>query len=223
MRLLFVLVDDPSRRADRPLDARRVAEGLARRGHTVHALARRAPGEPAAEVRRGVLVRRVPAAPESDRPARALLRALDGALGQADVVALPAAAPEALPAAALARRRGVAALLLHEGGTGAGAPGADPAPDDASGAMPEGPRAVLRLIAGVLAARLARGVLVASHDEAARSPALRLVWDQLHVVGPPSGTGAANGDGAAPDEAAQATKPLDGVETMFQRALDGTL
>lgn len=207
MRLLFVLAGDPSPTAPERVDGGRLAEGLARRGHSVHALAvRRAPDQPRAEVRRGVLVHRVPARPgPSGRPS--LLRALDGLLERADVLVVPTSLREALPATALARRRGVRAFLIH-----------DADPPSSVGAGPVGRRlGMLHLAATVLAGRLADGVLARSTDEAAASAVLRPLWDQLRLAEDPT-LGAAAADPAAPGDGAATA-----FETVFQRALDGTL
>jgi len=167
MRLLFLAMP-----YDAPADAgaaqtHRIAEELARRGHTVHALcAPWQPGLPRQEVRRGVLIHRV-----AGRPAAAL-PALRDLLERTDVLVVQLPFAAVLLAVLVARRLGVTTLLHHVG---------DPPVVDGAARTPA---ALVRTALTVLAGRLAAGVIAPSPAEAAESEVLRPLWDALHFVDP---------------------------------------
>ncbi len=153
--------------------ARRIAEGLARRGHTVHALAtQHEPSLPLEEVHRGVLVHRVPAPYSLSRSAIAprLLPRLGELLAETDVVSIHIPFPEVLPATALARARGAEVFLTHNGDL----------------VLPKGvskrPLEAGYYASTGLAGRIASGVIPQTRDYAASSALLRPLWDKLHFI-----------------------------------------
>jgi glycosyltransferase involved in cell wall biosynthesis len=173
MRVLFVLTYYHPHWTGLTAYARRIAEGLARRGHTVHVLTtQHDPALPPIEVVRGVLVHRVPARLSVSRSAIApgLLPALNGLLGEIDVVSIHIPFPEVLPATALARARGAAVFLTHNGDL----------------VLPKGPakaalEAAYYATTG-LAGRLATGVIAQTEDYAQSSGLLRPLWDKLRFI-----------------------------------------
>jgi len=173
VRILFLLTYYHPHWTGLTAYARRIAEGLARRGHTVHALAtQHDPALPLAEVHRGVLIHRVPVRHQLSRASIApgLLPTLDTLLKDVDVLSIHIPFPEVLPATALARARGVKVFLTHNGDL----------------VLPAGP-AKRPLEAGYylttgLAGRLATGVIPQTRDYAASSALLRPLWDKLHFI-----------------------------------------
>jgi glycosyltransferase involved in cell wall biosynthesis len=98
--------------------ARRIAEGLAGRGHEVSVLTtRHDPGLPRHEVINGVAVHRVDLSLTVSRSAIALglLPKLAGMLGRVDAISIHIPYPEVLPATVLARLRGVEVFITHNG------------------------------------------------------------------------------------------------------------
>ncbi len=173
MRVLFLLTYYYPHWTGLTAYARRMAEGLARRGHTVHALTtQHEPSLPRTEVVRGVLVHRVPAPLTVSRSALApaLIPALNQLLDEIDVVSIHIPFPEVLPATALARGRGAAVFITHNGDL----------------VLPRG-RAKAPLEAAYygttyLAGRLATGVIPQTEDYARSSALLRPLWDKLHFI-----------------------------------------
>jgi len=175
VRILFLLTYYHPHWTGLTAYARRIAEGLARRGHSVHALATQHSAElPLAEVHRGVLVHRVPARWMVSRSAIApgMLSELDRILHEQaiDVLSIHIPFPEVLPATLIARRRGVKTFLTHNGDL----------------VLPAGPakrplEAAYYLTTG-LAGRLAAGVIPQTRDYAASSALLRPLWDKLHFI-----------------------------------------
>jgi glycosyltransferase involved in cell wall biosynthesis len=173
VRILFLLTYYHPHWTGLTAYARRIAEGLARRGHTVHALTtQHDPSLPELEVVRGVLVHRVPASFTLSRSAIALglLPELDRLLPDFDVVSIHIPFPEVLPATALARRHGACVFLTHNGDL----------------VLPEGPQKQLfeslYYLSTGLAGRLSSGVIVQTADYAASSTLLRPLWDKLHFI-----------------------------------------
>lgn len=203
MRLLFVRTDAAAQPTDPAEGAGPIAEGLARRGHTVHAVvARRDLDRPHVAVRRGVLVHGLPLRGADGGPALApgLLPTLGRLLEGTDVLVLPVPLLQVLPATALARRRGVATVLAQDGDL-------RPA-DGAAGRALAAAQAAMTMVAG----RLAAAVVAPSRERAADSPLLRPLWDRIHFVAAPAGPG--------PDDLAGA---LDDYEALLRGARDGTL
>lgn len=173
MRILFLLTYYYPHWTGLTAYARRIAEGLARRGHTVHALAtQHDPELPLREVHRGVLIHRVPTRFMVSRSAIApeLLPTLERLLPSFDAMSIHIPFPEVLPATMLARRHGVATFLTHNGDL----------------VLPKGPQkapleAAYYLSTG-LAGRLATGVIPQTRDYAASSRLLRPLWDKLHFI-----------------------------------------
>lgn len=173
MRILFLLTYYHPHWTGLTAYARRIAEGLARRGHTVHALTtQHDPSLPLTEVHRGVMIHRVPARFTISRSAIApgMMAALNERLPDTDVVSIHIPFPEVLPATALARSRGVEVFLTHNGDL----------------VLPRGPlkpalEAAYYATTG-LAGRLASGVIPQTRDYAASSALLRPLWDKLHFI-----------------------------------------
>jgi glycosyltransferase involved in cell wall biosynthesis len=173
MRVLFLLTYYHPHWTGLTAYARRIAEGLARRGHTVQVLTtQHDPALPRTEVVRGVLVHRVPTRLSVSRSAIApgLLPALNGLLGAIDVVSIHIPFPEVLPATVLARARGAAVFLTHNGDL----------------VLPKGPskaplEAAYYATTG-LAGRLASGVIPQTEDYARSSGLLRPLWHKLRFV-----------------------------------------
>jgi len=173
MRVLFLLTYYHPHWTGLTAYARRIAEGLARRGHAVHALCtQHDPALPRTEVVRGVLVHRVPAPFMVSRSAMApgLLPALNTLLDETDVVSIHIPFPEVLPATALARARGAAVFITHNGDL----------------VLPRGPTKVpfeaVYYSTTYLAGRLATGVIPQTEDYARSSALLRSLWDKLHFI-----------------------------------------
>lgn len=164
MRVLFLMTYYHPHWTGLTAYARRIAEGLARRGHTVHALAtQHEPSLPRQEVIRGVLVHRVPPKFMVSRSAIApgLLPTLGRLLAQTDVLSIHIPFPEVLPATAMARARGVSVFITHNGDL----------------VLPAGPlkaplEAVYYQSTGA-AGRMANGVIAQTEDYARSS---RLLW-----------------------------------------------
>lgn len=188
MRVLFLLTYYYPHWTGLTAYARRIAEGLARRGHTVHALCTQHDPELARhEVVRGVLVHRVPAPFMVSRSAMApaLLPTLQRLLDETDVLSIHIPFPEVLPATALARARGAAVFITHNGDL----------------VLPGGPakwplEAAYYGTTG-LAGRLATGIIPQTEDYARSSALLRPLWEKLHFIYAPV-------DLPPPDEAAAA-------------------
>jgi glycosyltransferase involved in cell wall biosynthesis len=153
--------------------ARRIAENLARRGHTVHALTVRHDAElPRAEVINGVLVHRVDPQLTVSRSAIApgLMVELNRLLDRTDVVSIHIPFPEVLPATTLARARGAEVFITHNGDL----------------VLPRGiQKPVLEgLYYGTTyaAGRIATGVIPQTRDYAESSSLLRPLWPKLHFI-----------------------------------------
>jgi glycosyltransferase involved in cell wall biosynthesis len=173
MRVLFLLTYYHPHWTGLTAYARRIAEGLARRGHTVHALTTQYdPDLKTTEVVRGVLVHRVPARYTLSRSAIApgLLPALNDLLGEIDAVSIHIPFPEVLPATSLVRARGKAVFITHNGDL----------------VLPTGPtKAALEAVyygSTYLAGRLANGVIPQTEDYAQSSRLLRPLWPKLHFI-----------------------------------------
>jgi glycosyltransferase involved in cell wall biosynthesis len=153
--------------------AKRIAEGLAARGHEVSALAtQHDPSLAKVEVVNGVTVHRVTPNTTVSRSAIAfgLLPKLNQLLAQTDVVSIHIPFPEVLPATALARSRGRAVFLTHNGDL----------------VLPKGPAKrpleALYYRTTYLAGRLASGVIPQTRDYAASSALLSPLKDKLHFI-----------------------------------------
>ena len=173
MRILFLLTYYWPHWTGLTAYARRFAEGLARRGHTVHALAtQHDPALPLEEVHKGVLIHRVPAPYMMSRShlAPALLPTLHRLLAETDVVSIHIPFPEVLPATVLARARGAEVFLTHNGDLVL-----------PHGAMKKPLETGYYLSTG-LAGRLASGVIPQTRDYAASSELLKPLWDKLHFI-----------------------------------------
>lgn len=173
VRILFLLTYYHPHWTGLTAYARRIAEGLARRGHTVHVLTtQHAPELPLTEVHRGVMIHRVPTRFTVSRSAIApgLLAALNARLPETDVISIHIPFPEVLPATALARSRGVEVFLTHNGDL----------------KLPKGvlkrPLEAAYYANTGLAGRLASGVIPQTRDYAASSALLRPLWDKLHFI-----------------------------------------
>lgn len=118
MRLLFLLTYYYPHWTGLTAYARRIAEAMARRGHTVHALTTQYDRSlPREEVVNGVHIHRVPAQFTISRSAIALglLPRLWQLLAEIDVVSIHIPFPEVLPATILGRLRGSAVFITHNG------------------------------------------------------------------------------------------------------------
>lgn len=173
MRVLFLLTYYHPHWTGLTAYARRIAEGLARRGHTVHALTtQHEPDLPLTEVVHGVLVHRVPPRMMLSRSAIApgLLPALGGLLPDFDVMSIHIPFPEVLPATALARARGVSVFITHNGDL----------------VLPAGPSKrpleALYYNTTYWAGRLANGVIPQTQDYAQSSRLLRPLWPKLSFI-----------------------------------------
>ncbi len=188
MRILFLLTYYHPHWTGLTAYARRIAEGLARRGHSVHALTtQHDPKLPLEEVHNGVLIHRVPAPFTVSRSAIApgLLPKLNRMLDETDVVSIHIPFPEVLPATALARRKGVEVFITHNGDL----------------ILPGGPlkRPLEWLYYETTGAagRIATGVIPQTRDYAQSSRLLEPLWDKLSFIYAPV-------DQPPPDEAAVA-------------------
>lgn len=173
MRLLFLLTYYHPHWTGLTAYARRIAEGLAARGHTVHALAtQHDPALAQTEVVRGVLVHRVPPRFTLSRSAIApgLLPALAELLATTDVVSIHIPFPEVLPATMLARARGAEVFITHNGDL----------------VLPAGPQKApleaLYYATTGLAGRLATGLVPQTEDYARSSRLLAPLRDKLHFI-----------------------------------------
>ncbi len=173
MRVLFLLTYYHPHWTGLTAYARRIAEGLARRGHAVHALAtQHEPDLKLREVVHGVLVHRVPPRFTVSRSAIApgLLPELGRLLDQIDVVSIHIPFPEVLPATALIRARGRSVFITHNGDL----------------VLPAGPQkapleALYYATTGA-AGRLASGVIPQTEDYARTSRLLAPLWPKLHFI-----------------------------------------
>jgi len=153
--------------------ARRIAEGLAARGHDVSVLTTRheASLAPIEDIR-GVRVHRVDPRFTVSRSAIApgLLLELNRLLAPTDVVSIHIPFPEVLPATALARLRGAAVFITHNGDL----------------VLPQGllkaPLEYGYYTTTYLAGRLATGVVPQTRDYSASSPLLSRLWTKLHFI-----------------------------------------
>jgi glycosyltransferase involved in cell wall biosynthesis len=173
MRVLFLLTYYHPHWTGLTAYARRIAEGLARRGHSVHALTtQHDPTLKTTEVVRGVLVHRVPARLTVSRSAIApgLLPALAELLPEVDALSIHIPFPEVLPATALARAAGRAVFITHNGDL----------------VLPAGPsKAPLEAVyygSTYLAGRLANGVIPQTADYARSSRLLSRLWPKLSFI-----------------------------------------
>ncbi len=153
--------------------ARRIAEAMARRGHSVHALTTQYdPALPRQEVVHGVLVHRVPAQLTVSRSAigLGLLPELWRLLPGTDAVSIHIPFPEVLPATVLARARGSAVFITHNGDL----------------VLPGGlQKPVLEgfyYLTTYLAGRLATAVIPQTQDYARSSKLLSPLWPKLRFV-----------------------------------------
>jgi glycosyltransferase involved in cell wall biosynthesis len=173
MRVLFLLTYYHPHWTGLTAYARRIAEGLARRGHTVHVLTtQHEPDLPLQEVIHGVLVHRVPPRFTVSRSAIApnLLLELNRLLGDTDVVSIHIPFPEVLPATALIRARGRSVFITHNGDL----------------VLPAGPQkapleALYYATTGA-AGRLSTGVIPQTEDYARSSRLLEPLWPKLHFI-----------------------------------------
>lgn len=173
MRVLFLLTYYHPHWTGLTAYAKRIAENLARRGHSVHALAvRHDPTLPHTEVVNGVLVHRVDTRFTVSRSALApgLLPKLNSLLGQIDVVSIHIPFPEVLPATALARARGAEVFITHNGDL--------VLPSGVQKPILEGAYYATTYLAG----RLATGVIPQTRDYARSSSLLRRLWPKLHFI-----------------------------------------
>jgi len=173
MRVLFLLTYYHPHWTGLTAYARRIAEGLARRGHTVHALAtQHDPELKLQEVVAGVLVHRVPPRFTVSRSAIApgLLAELNRLLDQTDVVSIHIPFPEVLPATALIRARGRSVFITHNGDL----------------VLPAGPQkapleALYYATTGA-AGRLSTGLIPQTEDYARSSRLLAPLWPKLNFI-----------------------------------------
>ncbi|MCB0217306.1 MAG: glycosyltransferase family 4 protein [Caldilineae bacterium] len=173
MRILFLLTYYHPHWTGLTAYARRIAEGLARRGHTVHALTtQHDPSLPLEEVHNGVLIHRVPAPFTLSRSAIApgLLPRLNRLLDQTDVVSIHIPFPEVLPATALARKKGASVFITHNGDL----------------ILPKGalkrPLEWLYYHNTGAAGRIANGLIPQTRDYAESSRLLAPLWDKLNFI-----------------------------------------
>jgi glycosyltransferase involved in cell wall biosynthesis len=118
MRILFVLTYYYPHWTGLTAYARRIAEGLAARGHEVHALAtQHDPALPLEELHAGVHIHRVAPSFRVSRSdiALGLLPRLNALLDDMDAMSIHIPFPEVLPATALARKKGVSVFITHNG------------------------------------------------------------------------------------------------------------
>jgi glycosyltransferase involved in cell wall biosynthesis len=173
VRLLFLLTYYHPHWTGLTAYARRIAEGLAARGHEVHVLTTRHDRALATEETvNGVLVHRVPATLTVSRSAIALgfVPRLARMLGSIDAVSIHIPFPEVLPATAIARLRGVAVFLTHNGDL----------------VLPAGPqKALLERVYHTttwLAGRTANGVIAQTEDYSRSSRLLSRLGSKLRFV-----------------------------------------
>lgn len=173
MRALFLLTYYHPHWTGLTAYAKRIAEGLAARGHEVSALAtRHDPDLPATEVVGGVTVHRVEPSFMMSRSAIALglLPRLNRLLPTTDVVSIHIPFPEVLPATALARARGAAVFITHNGDL----------------VLPRGwtkrPLEFGYYATTYLAGRVGSGVVPQTRDYAASSALLSRLEDKLHYI-----------------------------------------
>ncbi len=173
MRILFLLTYYYPHWTGLTAYARRIAENLARRGHSVHALTvRHDPQLPTTEVVRGVLVHRVNAQLTVSRSAMALglLPELGRLLPATDVVSIHIPFPEVFPATALARAKGAEVFITHNGDL----------------VLPGGiQKPLLEAVyysSTYAAGRLSSGVVAQTRDYAESSSLLRPLWPKLHFI-----------------------------------------
>jgi len=173
MRILFLLTFYHPHWTGLTAYARRIAEGLARRGHTVHVLTTRHDAAlKREEIVHGVLVHRVPPRFSVSRSAIAptLLIELNRLLGHTDVVSIHIPFPEVLPATMLARARGASVFITHNGDL----------------VLPAGPQKAplegLYYATTGAAGRLATGVIPQTEDYASSSRLLAPLWPKLHFI-----------------------------------------
>ncbi len=173
MRLLFLLTYYHPHWTGLTAYARRIAEAMAARGHTVHALTTQYdPALPRQEVVNGVLVHRVPAQLTVSRSAIALglLPELWRLLPGTNAVSIHIPFPEVLPATVLARARGSAVFITHNGDLVL--PGGIQKP------VLEGFYYVTTYLAG----RLATAVVPQTEDYARSSRLLAPLWPKLRFI-----------------------------------------
>lgn len=175
MRILFLLTYYYPHWTGLTRYAGRIAEGLAARGHEVHALAvQHAPDLPLEEEIGGVRVHRVPARFSVSRSviAPGLLPRLRRLLAdeQIDAVSIHIPFPEVYPATALARQAGASVFLTHNGDL----------------VLPAGllkrPLEWLYYRMTGAAGRMASGLIPQTRDYAASSRLLAPLWDKLHFI-----------------------------------------
>lgn len=202
MRILFLLTYYYPHWTGLTRYAGRIAEGLAARGHQVHALAvQHDPQLPLEETIGGVRVHRVAPRFSVSRSliAPGLLPRLRRLLREEaiDAVSIHIPFPEVYPATALARQAGAAVFLTHNGDL----------------VLPAGPlKAPLEQLYYRMtgaAGRMASGLIPQTRDYAASSRLLAPLWDKLHFIYAPV-------DLPPPDEAACAARRRElGLEGRF--------
>ncbi|MBK7781583.1 MAG: glycosyltransferase family 4 protein [Ardenticatenia bacterium] len=175
MRILFLLTYYYPHWTGLTRYAGRIAEGLAARGHDVHALAvQHDPDLPLEEEIGGVRVHRVPPRFSVSRSliAPGLLPRFRRLLREEaiDAVSIHIPFPEVYPATALARQAGASVFLTHNGDL----------------VLPAGPlkrplEALYYQMTGA-AGRLATGLIPQTRDYAASSRLLSPLWDKLHFI-----------------------------------------
>jgi glycosyltransferase involved in cell wall biosynthesis len=173
VRALFVLTYYHPHWTGLTAYAKRIAEGLARRGHDVSVLTtRHAPDLPAEEDIGGVRVHRVRPHTTMSRSAIAfgLLPRLAELLPDVDVLSIHIPFPEVLPATAMARAAGRGVFLTHNGDL----------------VLPTGaakrPLEAVYYSTTYLAGRLASGVIPQTEDYARSSALLSRLWPRLHFI-----------------------------------------
>ena len=173
MRVLFLLTYYHPHWTGLTAYARRTAEGLAARGHEVSVLTtRHSPDLAPREVINGVVVHRVDLSLTVSRSAIALglLPRLARMLAKVDAVSIHIPYPEVLPAAILARMRGVSVFITHNGDL----------------LLPKGPSKkpleALYLWTTYLAGRLSTAVIPQTEDYARSSKLLSRLGPKLRVV-----------------------------------------
>jgi glycosyltransferase involved in cell wall biosynthesis len=173
VRLLFLLTYYHPHWTGLTAYARRTAEGLAARGHEVQVLTtRHDPALPEREVVNGVVVHRVEVSLTVSRSALAfgLLPRLVRLLGSVDAVSIHIPYPEVLPATLLARLRGAAVFITHNGDL----------------LLPKGlskrPLEALYLWTTYLAGRLATAVIPQTEDYSRSSKLLSRLRSKLRFI-----------------------------------------
>jgi glycosyltransferase involved in cell wall biosynthesis len=173
MRVLFLLTYYHPHWTGLTAYARRIAEGLARRGHDVRVLTtQHDAGLAREEVHRGVRIHRMPVRFHVSRSAIApgLLPALNRLLDDTDVVSIHIPFPEVLPATALARKKGASVFITHNGDL------------ILPGGILKRPLEYLYYASTGAAGRVANGLVPQTRDYAEQSRLLAPLADKLHYI-----------------------------------------